>query len=310
MAEIGLLTNCLQGSLEEKMKRVHALGYTTLELACWPKGHPKGCDIDAENYSTNDIKQIKNLLKRYKLSIISLAYYDNLLDANINERFHHQQHLRRLIGLAAKLGVPNVATYAGKDRQLSLKENFALLKHDFLPLAKLARRKGIRILIENCPMPSWSPEGWPSTLTYSPEMISKFFDVVGLDNVGLNLDVSHLYWQRIDYLSYLQANIDRIYSLHVKDVTLKDTELDRYGIYGKSVDKKHRFDYGYYQPTLPGYGDIDWPSVFRILKANGKNIPLQVEYKNSNGFGEIKNIDQGLEMARNYIAEVWRSCDE
>lgn len=304
LTEIGFITNCLIMPFEDKVKLAASLGYTTLEVACWPAGNSKQCDINADSYDSNTVIGIANLLRHQHVSISCLAYYENMLDTELQVRNAHIRHLKNVIRLAHKLDIPYVGTYLGKNSMISLEDNFILAESVFQPILEYADALGVTILIENCPMPSWNSEGYPATITYSPELLCRLFTSFPTQRLGLNFDPSHLYWMNIDYLSVAKRFAERIHSLHVKDVTTVNNNFDRYGLYGKKVERKHQFDFGYYQATLPGYGDINWLQLLHVLKKRGFNGPIQVEYKNGNGYGNIADTQRGLEMSINYLKEI------
>lgn len=277
--KVGFLTNDLSMPFENKIRLASKMRFETMEVACWPTGHPKQCDINADSYDNETINIIKNKLFDGNITISCLAYYDNILDKENNRRRKNIIHLKNVIRLAHKLNVPFVGTYLGKNTMISMEENFVLAKEVFKPILEYAEILGVKILIENCPMPSWNPEGYPSTITYSPELIKKLFEVFPNSNLGLNFDPSHMYWMGIDYLKFAEEFSSKIFSLHIKDVTANVNRFNKFGLYGKKVTKSNDFDYGYYKTVQPGYGDIDWISLFKILHFHGFDGPIEIEYR-------------------------------
>lgn len=303
MLELGFISNCLTGEFIEKLKVAHDAGYSSMEVACWPEGDKKQCDLNADKYTSFDIFNIEFLLKQYHINISTLAYYENMLVHDRDERQQHLKHLRNVINLASELHVPYVATYIGQDLTISIKDNFVEYQKIFSELLVYAEERNVTILIENCPMPTWN-NGMPATISYSPELWERMFELLPNKNYGLNLDVSHLYWMHIDVLKSIEQFSHRIFSVHIKDVTLVQNDEQRYGIYGKTLDRQHANDFGYYQPTLPGYGDIKWERVMHKLDEVGFHGPVQVEYKDSNGFGHIKSTKTGLKMSAAYLRSI------
>lgn len=304
MNSIGFITNCLPMNLVEKIKVAHKLGYQTLEVSCWPVGGEKQCDINADSYDNETLMTISQVLQHEHMAISTLAYYDNMLCNSLELRAAHLRHLRNVIRLAHKMGVPYVATYIGKNTLISLTDNFLLAGDIFKPIVDYAEAMGVMVLIENCPMPTWDPEGNPGTITYTPELIYELFQTIDSSALGLNFDPSHLYWQRIDYMEAAKSLSPWIKSLHVKDVTLNRNNIDRYGMYGKKLERTHKYDFGYYTATLPGYGDLHWLDLLHVLRANGFCGPLQVEYKNGNGYGKLDDDIHGLELSAQYLQEI------
>ncbi|WP_412990380.1 sugar phosphate isomerase/epimerase family protein [Pediococcus siamensis] len=304
MNNIGFITNCLTTSFEAKIGLASKLGFSTLEVACWPRGNRKPCDIDADNFDSNQVKQIKALLKKKRVTISCLAYYENILSHNLSLRTKYINHLGNVIRLAHALNVRYVGTYFGKDFSSSLSENFSLVNEVFEPILEYAETLNVSILIENCPMPTWSEEGFPCTISYSPELLHKLFSIFPNENLGLNFDPSHLYWQKIDYLEAAKDLAPHIKSVHVKDITTVHNRLNQFGIYGKETNKKNPYDYGYYEATVPGYGDIQWLNLLKVLNRNGFHGPLQVEYKNGNGFGKLDSVERGLQLSYQYLRMI------
>ena len=60
----------------------------------------------------------------------------------------------------------------------------------FPPLVDYAGERGVKLMIENCVMEGWHPDGYPGNLAYSPELWEWMF-ALGL---YLNFDPSHLLW--------------------------------------------------------------------------------------------------------------------
>ena len=99
-----------------------------------------------------------------------------------------------------------------------------------------------------------------------------------LDNrpeFGFNFDPSHLYWQGVDPVKFIQAFPDRIYHCHIKDcaVTLDGTS----GILASHLnfgDGRRGWDF-----RSPGHGQIDFEAIIRQLNRIGYQGPLSVEWE-------------------------------
>ncbi|MDA1045061.1 MAG: sugar phosphate isomerase/epimerase [Verrucomicrobia bacterium] len=94
---------------------------------------------------------------------------------------------------------------------------------------------------------------------------------------GFNFDPSHLHWQMIDPVKFLQAFPNRIYHVHVKDaaVTL-DGETGilsshlNFGTPGRGWDFRS-----------PGRGGVDFEEIIRFLNHLGYKGPLSVEWEDA-----------------------------
>ena len=59
----------------------------------------------------------------------------------------------------------------------------------------------MKLIIENCVMEGWHPDGYPGNLAYSPELWEWMFSL----GLYLNYDPSHLLWIGIDPVAARQA---------------------------------------------------------------------------------------------------------
>lgn len=94
---------------------------------------------------------------------------------------------------------------------------------------------------------------------------------------GLNFDPSHLLWQDVDPVRFLNEFADRIYHVHVKDVAVRPDGLG--GILGSHLrfgDRRRAWDF-----RSPGHGDVPFEDIFRTLDQIGYQGPLSIEWEDS-----------------------------
>ena len=92
---------------------------------------------------------------------------------------------------------------------------------------------------------------------------------------GFNFDPSHLYWQMLDPVKFIEAFPDRIYHVHMKDAAL---QLDgTTGILGSHLDfgKPGR---GWEFRSL-GHGKVNFEEIIRVLNRIDYTGPLSVEWE-------------------------------
>jgi len=114
--KLGLLTAAFPTlSLDEIADWASANGYEALEIACWPAGEGAArrysgvCHIDVDTLDEAKASAIVDGLARRGLTISALAYYPNPLSADAEAREVAQEHLRKVIAAAPKLGVTSSA---------------------------------------------------------------------------------------------------------------------------------------------------------------------------------------------------------
>ncbi|MGM0125699.1 hypothetical protein IGI37_003098 [Enterococcus sp. AZ194] len=269
---LGFLTNCFEGSILEKVDLAVQLGFTQLEVFLTP---------DSIQQLTMTEPPLKKQFVQHNIGISSLAYYQNILTENKELRKKHIDNLYKLINFSYENDISLISTFLGRDMHLSIKENFDLLPSVFQPIVTYAEQLNIQIAIENCSMPSWDKNGFPSTISYSPELWSEMFSRIPNANFGLNFDPSHLVWQQIDYKQVLCDYYERIFNIHIKEVQVEKDNLSRYGIFGKQVERNHPYDFGWYKPAPLGTGSISWTDIFKTLQAKQYNKSLTLEFKSS-----------------------------
>ncbi|GJQ28119.1 MAG: AP endonuclease [Phycisphaerae bacterium] len=94
---------------------------------------------------------------------------------------------------------------------------------------------------------------------------------------GFNFDPSHLHWQFVDPVAFINAFPDRIYHCHVKDAarTLDGTS----GVLGSHLsfgDHRRGWDF-----RSPGRGEVDFEAIIRALNRVRYAGPLSVEWEDS-----------------------------
>lgn len=94
---------------------------------------------------------------------------------------------------------------------------------------------------------------------------------------GFNFDPSHLHWQMVDPVKFINRFADRIYHVHIKDaiVTL-DGESGILASHIQFGDHRRGWDF-----RSPGRGEVDFEAIIRALNRIGYQGPLSVEWEDS-----------------------------
>ena len=193
---------------------------------------------------------MQTLFEKHDLALSSVAYYDNNLHPDPDERQAVNEHVLKCIDAAALLGCPTVGTFVGRDPGRSVKENLAEAEEVFKPIVDHAGERGVKVIIENCVMEGWHPDGYPGNLAYSPELWEWMFSI----GLYLNFDPSHLMWIGIDPVEAVRPYLDRIPHAQAKDVELFDAPRNRYGFFGKTIERDDPWDVGWWRYRVPGLG--------------------------------------------------------
>ncbi|WP_131735469.1 sugar phosphate isomerase/epimerase family protein [Actinomadura roseirufa] len=297
--KLGVFTACMPDrSLEFIAQRAEQGGFASLEIACWP-GHDSrpftAAHLDAARFGQSEAEHVLDLLKRHRLTVSSLGYYDNPLHPDPVVRTAVLAHLHRVIDAAAAVGAPTVGTFIGRDPGHSVQWNLREAEQVFPELVDHAERAGVGIVIENCVMEGWHPDGYPGNLAYSPELWEWMFTL----GLYLNYDPSHLVWLGIDPAAAISPYARWIKHVQAKDVQILPHQRQRYGWPGKAVNRAaNPWDTGWWRYRVPGRGEVDWRAVIDALAEGGYDGTISIEHEDPVWSGSTDRVLAGLEIAR------------
>ena len=295
--KLGFLTACLPDrSLADICTWAASEHFEALEVAAWPDLGDRpftATHVVVDGFGEQEATAVLELFDAHGLTLSSLAYYDNNLHPDPAEREAVNQHVHRCIDAAALLGCPTVGTFVGRDPARTVSENLREAESVFAPLVDHAGQAGVKIVIENCVMEGWHPDGYPGNLAYSPELWEWMFSI----GLYLNYDPSHLVWMGIDPVEAVKPYIDRIPHAQAKDIEVDPRSRDRYGWPGKAVDRTNPWDVGWWRYRVPGRGQVDWPRLIDTLYEGGFEGVLSVEHEDPVWGGSEEKVKTGLKIA-------------
>jgi sugar phosphate isomerase/epimerase len=296
--QLGFLTACLPSwKLADIATWAGSNGFQALEVAAWPALGDRpftATHIDVATLGDDDAATVRSLFADHALTLSSLAYYDNNLHPDPDERAAVHAHVHRCIDAAAQLGCPTVGTFIGRDPTRPVAENLRTAEQVFAPLVDHAGERGVRLVIENCVMEGWHPDGYPGNLAYSPELWEWMFSI----GLYLNYDPSHLLWMGIDPVEALRPYVDKVAHAQAKDIQLFPDRRTQYGWPGKAVARTDPWDVGWWRYRIPGLGQVDWTAVVDTLYEGGFDGVLSVEHEDPVWGGTDEKVLVGLETAR------------
>ena len=286
-------------SFEETMNVAADLGFSCVEVACWPQGKAERryagvSHIDVDDMSDARVAEIAAICERTGVEISSLAFYPNPMDADLEKRSMAITHLEKVMEASAKLGVGMVTTFIGRDQYRDVDENIALFEKIWPPLIEKAEHLGVRVAIENCPM-LFGPDQWPGgqNLFSTPKIWRRLFEVIPSDRIGINYDPSHFVWQMMDYLAPLYEFRERIFHVHFKDIKLYPDHLRDVGTTAHPLE--------FMAPKLPGLGDVDWGAYVSALNDIGYDGPACIEVEDRAYEGSRDRILDSLRLSKRYL---------
>jgi sugar phosphate isomerase/epimerase len=132
--------------------------------------------------------------------------------------------------------------------------------------ATVARQYDVKICIE--------PHS--ADVVYNFKTFARLREAIG-EVIGMNFDPSHLWWQGVDPLIFIESAGDWIYTCHVKDVFIDARSVALNGIV--SPEEYHAWDKRPWAFSTPGYGhsELFWCQYVRALRNVGYSGPLSIE---------------------------------
>jgi len=298
--KLGFVSAILDGwTFEEMIDTASEMGYTCVEVACWPSGKAERryagvSHINVDELDDEKAAYILDYCAKKNVQISSLAFYPNNMDGDPEKRKAANEHLKKVICASAKLGVNMVTTFIGRDQTKSVEENLELVKEVWPSIIALAEEKGVKIAIENCPM-LFGPDQWPGgqNLMTTPAIWKKVFEILPSPNLGINYDPSHFVWQMIDYIKPIYTFADRIFHVHFKDIKLYEDKLNEVGIMAYPLE--------FMSPKLPGLGDVDWGKYVSALTDIGYDGCTCVEVEDRAFEGTREKVLDSLRLSKRYM---------
>lgn len=299
--KLGLITAILDGmNFEQVVDFASSIGLECLEVACWPKAegplrrYAGVTHIDVASLNVSRAKEINEYCKNKNVSISSLAFYPNTMDADLEKRQANINHLYKLIDASVLLGVNMITTFIGRVPNKSVEENLEILKEVWPPIIKYAEEKGCKIAIENCPMLFTSDE-WPGgqNLMTTPSIWRKVFNILNSPNIGINYDPSHFVWQQIDYIKPLYEFKEKIFHVHYKDIKVYKEKLADVGIMATPLE--------FMSPKLPGLGDVDWGKYVSALTDIGYDGNTCIEIEDKAFEKDLDSAKKAVMLSTKYL---------
>jgi sugar phosphate isomerase/epimerase len=146
------------------VERAKAVGAQGLELCVFRRDSDRtdhvATHLDYENFTLDDAKRVIEKCNRESIRI-SVGAYDNLIGGDEANQIHNQNHILKLIRIAALLGGDAndvvCGTFVGYDHKLGrtdrgFEKNLYKYQKVFTPIVKYAETLGFTLCYENCPM--------------------------------------------------------------------------------------------------------------------------------------------------------------
>ncbi|MCX7923167.1 MAG: sugar phosphate isomerase/epimerase [Clostridia bacterium] len=235
-------------SIEDAIRNVALNGYDGIELSLLKN--------QLFPFTVNDkqLNSIKNVAADSGIKIACLAtggsdllsdipYEPSLITPDKEGRKKRIELLKRSIEIAKYLGSPVMNFASGfKNKEMAADD------------ARKYFIEGVQILLDDCKELILAVEPEPDMFIGTTEAAISAIEEVNSPYFKLNLDIGHVYCSEDEYLNKIEKALDYTVHCHIEDI-------------------KNRI----HHHQIPGTADIDFSSVFKILKAKGYNNFVSVE---------------------------------
>ena len=292
-------------------EKAAAWGYDGLELACW------GDHLEVEKAATDPayVKKQLHILEKNGLKVWSISnHLAGQLVCDLNndgrsdifapaklagdaaaQRQWATEQMKLTAKAARNLGVKVVNGFTGSSiwhllysfppvKPDSIEAGFKDFADRWDPILDVFGKCGVKFALEV----------HPNEIAYDTVTAERALAAIGRRaEFGFNFDPSHLHWQLVDPVRFVDTFPDRIYHVHMKDaITLLD---GRAGILASHLDfgKPGR---GWDFRSL-GHGQVDFEEIIRALNAANYTGPLSVEWEDS-GMDREQGAKEALDFVR------------
>ncbi|MBC7834248.1 MAG: sugar phosphate isomerase/epimerase [Phycisphaerales bacterium] len=271
-------------------------GYDGLELACWGDHFDVQRALADESYCRGR----RDLLAKHGLSCWAISNHlvgqavcdpidsrhQSIVPVRVwgdgdpeGVRRRAAEEMTATAHAAAKLGVKVVNGFTGSSiwhklyffpptSAAEIDVGYADFAHRWNPILDEFDKAGVRFALEV----------HPTEIAYDIHTTRRAIEAVGGRRAfGFNFDPSHLLWQGVDPVKFIDAFGDRIYHAHMKDVARSlDGESSILGSHLAFGDHRRGWDF-----RSPGRGEVDFEGIVRALNRVGYAGPMSVEWEDS-----------------------------
>ena len=283
--------------LETLAEKASEWGYDGLELACWGDHFEVGKALADDGYCQGR----HDLLAKYGLKVWAISNHlvgqavcdliderhEAILPPHVwgdgdpeGVRTRAAAELANTARAAARLGVSVVNGFTGSsiwhllysfppNKPGMIDQGYQDFADRFNPILDVFDEEGIRFALEV----------HPTEIAFDTASAQRALDALGgREAFGFNYDPSHLGYQGVDYVRFIDAFPDRIYHAHIKDVWWSETPTAG-GVFGGHLDFGHPDRYWDFRSV--GRGAINFEEIIRALNRIGYQGPLSIEWEDS-----------------------------
>jgi sugar phosphate isomerase/epimerase len=295
MISVGIFNGYFPYTLEESVKRIKALGFTSIQLDL----SFKGMDLSFGALNTEKCNYIRDTFRDANLPIVAISGYTNLVHPNLSKRVENINNLKTLLKFARDLGSPYVISETGTFDQESdwvyhekngTEEAYETICSTITDLVKFAYDHGSVFLVEN----------YVNNIIGTVNQLLRLFSDINHPSLGLLMDPTN-YFSDVN-IDDVDGELNRIFNAlgerikvaHAKDCKRAEDTSEKHA--DIDADESHTFrGAGSVELPAPGLGILNYDLYLKRLSAIHPNIPLIIEHLDESDIPRAKKfIDDKL----------------
>lgn len=305
--KIGIYTNAFREfPLETALQKIHDAGIEMIELGCGEESGFAHCNPEELLADQQKFKDFQDLIAKYELKISALSCHGNPVSPNEKTRELSVRSMRNAVLLAEKLGLKNINCFSGcpGDWEGATLANWVTTSWP-MDYAQMYRWQWEERLI-----PFWKEftqfarshgvtkialELHPGQACFNPKTVKHLREICGPE-IGVNLDFSHLLWQRMDPILVIRELEGMIYHMHAKDIHIDRFMVQKNGLINTAYFDEPRKRSWNFRSIGYSHGPDFWRNIFAELRRTGYDYVASIEME-----CEILSIPDAVPKAVDFL---------
>ena len=296
-------------SVKDMLAKVRSLDKVkAIELGtgAWPGSDH--VDVDAYLKDKGRASDFRKMICDAGLTISALSCHGDPLHPNAARAKTDDEIFRKTVQLAERLEVPVVVTFSGcpGDSDTATHPNWVVTPWppEFLEVlewqwekkaipywtktAAFARDHGVKVALE----------AHPGFIVYNVESALKLRAACG-ENLGVNFDPSHFFWQGVDVPAAIRALGSAIFHVHAKDVYLDRQNVSVNGVLDTKTYRRMAERSWLFRSVGFGHDAFEWKRIVSALRLSGYDYVMSIEHEDA-----LASIDEGLKAAVDVLSSA------
>ena len=303
--KLGVFNTLFQAmKFEEMLDRVVAEGLEAVEIGTGNYPGNAHCNPAALLANETQRKAFVQAIQVRRLTISALSCQGNPLHPEREFARRSHETFVQTVQLASKIGVDCVVVFSGcpGDRDGAVYPNWVVSpwppdyqeiiewqwREKVIPYwrdaAGIARQSGIRKI---------AFEMHPGFVVYNPRTLLKLREAVG-EEIGANLDPSHLFWQGIDLVAAIKTlgKAGGLFHVHAKDTALDPQNVAVNGVLDPLPLTALTERSWLFRTVGYGHDELVWKEIISALRLAGYDGVLSIEHEDA-----LASVDEGFRRA-------------